>query len=243
MKSGERGWMDRTRAGMVCGGLCVATLLVWRVMQSNATAVRPQSVVVRSDPQSVDLDRIEQGIYDAHFELTNTSQKTVLLSSPTTSCGCIRAELSTQRLEPEEVCTVDASLNLAGYRDRIQVEVIVSFSEEPPGSVGILRLPIKAIVLGPYDWEPQILDFALQGSSEDRVRISPNNSKPVTVEAVETSHKAFSARIAENGKEFVVSYDSSAWTGEACWLGQHNVLVKVSDVRQPEFSVPIVVRP
>lgn len=208
------------------------------------TSIGSPSLALMSEPENIFLHDVEAGILPIHFDIKNISPNTVNLSNPEATCGCIeKMSLSSQRLNPGEACNLDVEVNFAGYRKDVRIEVILPFTQEQNKGLMKLHLPIAAKVLTRYDWSPHILEFELSQPGKQELNILPNNSREVSIISVKTSHKAFSTQIVDNQQKVIVSFNPGAWDGGGSWLGQHYVFVNVSDQIQPEFSVPLIIRP
>lgn len=96
------------------------------------------------------------------FILVNEGDETLVITGTHPSCGCTRADLSHQRLEPGEVGTLTAELGFEQYTGKDQVRVTITSNDSTTPS---LDLGLQGFVIRRWSLEPKELDAGVLAAS------------------------------------------------------------------------------
>lgn len=96
------------------------------------------------------------------FILVNEGDETLVITGTHPSCGCTRADLSHQQLEPGEVGTLTAELGFEQYTGKDQVRVTLTSNDPKTPS---LDLGLQGFVIRRWSLEPKALDAGVLAAS------------------------------------------------------------------------------
>ena len=94
--------------------------------------------------QLIDIGTIKEGeIIQKTFQITNSSEETIELDTPTIPCDCNKIEIEKLKLKPGETTNVNISFNSKGYKGKTVKSVYLKVKNQK----GILRLVLTSDIV------------------------------------------------------------------------------------------------
>jgi hypothetical protein len=174
--------------------------------------------------------------------ITNVSDKPVVVSSLTASCGCTSVEPTSFALEPGERRDVALSLDLTPSKQSEMEQRQRDFAVTISAAIESRRLPVewqlKGSIIQPYKFSSSHLDFG-----DSLIAGEPFESKEITVECLD----GLESLVAQCDESFgsVTVTKESPWSfklgikpNESLEIGPHEWVVKLHGTRSDGKKVP-----
>lgn len=141
------------------------------------------------------------------FTLTNTGSRVVRILNVHATCGCSKAEVSSNAVAPSASVELKVEINLKGRRGRQDKAVYVRTDE--PVNGGVMRLETVGTVIVPIEAQPEGVHFGTlgrDGSVEREVLLTAVGTNTFHVRSVTSSSTQILPRVEtkEIGHKYVV---------------------------------------
>lgn len=174
---------------------------------------------------------------DLTYELVNRSSDAVTIQYVTETCTCTKARLPKKQLAPGEKTSLGVQWDVSRRRGRTAEEIAVVF-RVGEGPTERLELKMRATVVPDIDRLPDRLIFAEGARAEKCVEFRPRAGRDCTVQKVYTTHRAFRAVLAPDGKSAKVSFDPGLWAGDPA---EAQLVAETTSAHEREVRIPLVV--
>jgi len=135
------------------------------------------------------------------FEFTNTSDRTVRITSVDTSCDCLDAKPSAQTFAPGAHGSINAQFNLNGAAGKLQRTIIVATDEGTPAVALTVELDVPEVAT----LTPRAVEWKVGGEAKEAtVDIAVLPGLELTISNVQPTSDAFTHRleVVEAGRHF-----------------------------------------
>jgi hypothetical protein len=184
---------------------------------------------------------LHQGdIVELEYQLTNQSAQTTFIRHIQESCSCAKVDLRKKELLPGESTALRVRWDVGKGRGRIAQDLAIVFAYGS-GPNEWASVSMRANIIPDLGFSPSHLEFRLGDDvsrSSRTVQFQAIADPACGVVAVNVTHRAFSALLAENRQSAVVTFDPSLWAAEETHA---ELVLKTTGARAGEVVVPLYV--